>query len=293
MNFILRSSLTFSLLVIVSAAPPDPQLESGAASFYAQPSGARFRVLFDQNDRTFYEGGSGAKQLLLLQHSSAAQPPPFGKFALFVGLVDRAGGKPLPALLDAGVASQGVKTGYSRIPPIATGPEPVSAFRLSVNPDDPNNRQKDIAYSMPSLWLSDITMPVARHTMAFGPDWDSLEYRVQLRVPLAGTGAANQESTAYVLGGLYFEQLKNLSSAPRPPSFWYGVMMFDLRRGYVREFLTVDRWSSGTNSPIVSTAVARRVVPDDGKPPKPDQAEQALKELGTSYAEWSARLLGN
>ena len=30
-----------------------------------------------------------------------------------------------------------------------------------------------------------------------------------------------------------------------------------------------------------------------GKPPKPDQAEQALKELGTTYAEWSARLLGN
>ena len=30
-----------------------------------------------------------------------------------------------------------------------------------------------------------------------------------------------------------------------------------------------------------------------GKPPKMDQAEVALKELGTSYAEWSARLLGN
>ena len=30
-----------------------------------------------------------------------------------------------------------------------------------------------------------------------------------------------------------------------------------------------------------------------GKPPKLDQAETALKELGTSYAEWSARLLGN
>jgi len=28
-----------------------------------------------------------------------------------------------------------------------------------------------------------------------------------------------------------------------------------------------------------------------GKPPKMDQAETALKELGTSYAEWSARLL--
>jgi len=28
-----------------------------------------------------------------------------------------------------------------------------------------------------------------------------------------------------------------------------------------------------------------------GKPPKMDQAEQALAELGTSYAEWSARLL--
>jgi transketolase len=30
-----------------------------------------------------------------------------------------------------------------------------------------------------------------------------------------------------------------------------------------------------------------------GKPPKPEQAEVALKELGTSYAEWSGRLLGN
>jgi len=30
-----------------------------------------------------------------------------------------------------------------------------------------------------------------------------------------------------------------------------------------------------------------------GKPPKPDQAEQALRELGTTYAEWSARLLAH
>ena len=30
-----------------------------------------------------------------------------------------------------------------------------------------------------------------------------------------------------------------------------------------------------------------------GKPPKMDQAEVVLKELGTSYAEWSARLSGN
>jgi transketolase len=30
-----------------------------------------------------------------------------------------------------------------------------------------------------------------------------------------------------------------------------------------------------------------------GKPPKMDQAEQALQELGTSYAEWSARLLAH
>ena len=30
-----------------------------------------------------------------------------------------------------------------------------------------------------------------------------------------------------------------------------------------------------------------------GKPPRMDQAEIALKELGTSYAEWSARLLAN
>jgi transketolase len=29
-----------------------------------------------------------------------------------------------------------------------------------------------------------------------------------------------------------------------------------------------------------------------GKPPKPDEGERALQELGTSYAEWSARLLG-
>jgi transketolase len=30
-----------------------------------------------------------------------------------------------------------------------------------------------------------------------------------------------------------------------------------------------------------------------GKPPKPDEAERGLKELGTSYAEWSARLLAH
>jgi transketolase len=30
-----------------------------------------------------------------------------------------------------------------------------------------------------------------------------------------------------------------------------------------------------------------------GKPPKPDQADQALRELGTSYDEWSARLLAH
>ena len=30
-----------------------------------------------------------------------------------------------------------------------------------------------------------------------------------------------------------------------------------------------------------------------GKPPKPDQADAALRELGTSYADWSARLLAN
>jgi transketolase len=30
-----------------------------------------------------------------------------------------------------------------------------------------------------------------------------------------------------------------------------------------------------------------------GKPPKPDQAEKALQELGTTYAEWSARLLAS
>jgi transketolase len=29
-----------------------------------------------------------------------------------------------------------------------------------------------------------------------------------------------------------------------------------------------------------------------GKPPKPDEGEKALQELGTTYAEWSARLLG-
>ncbi|MGB5138465.1 MAG: hypothetical protein WBP29_08035, partial [Candidatus Zixiibacteriota bacterium] len=28
-----------------------------------------------------------------------------------------------------------------------------------------------------------------------------------------------------------------------------------------------------------------------GKPPKPDEGEMALKELGTTYSDWSARLL--
>jgi transketolase len=30
-----------------------------------------------------------------------------------------------------------------------------------------------------------------------------------------------------------------------------------------------------------------------GKPPKPAEGERALKELGTSFAEWSARLLAD
>jgi transketolase len=50
---------------------------------------------------------------------------------------------------------------------------------------------------------------------------------------------------------------------------------------------------------LANTVMGRGVsyMADDyrwhGKPPKPDQAEQALKELGTSYAEWSARLLAH
>ncbi len=258
-----------------SSAPPDsrPNPEGALdASFYSQPSKAAIRVLFDQNRPALYSGDGTGGPPLLLQHSVITGPVPFGKFAIFVGMADGAGGRPISGLLDANAAGRGLSTGYSPIPPISGAPAPFSAYRLSINPDDPNNRQKDMAYAMPAFWFSDISMPAEKQIIPFAMDFDSLEYRVQLRVPLAGAGTADHQSTGYVLGGLYFEQLRNLSSAPRPPAFWYGVSMFDLRKDYFKEYLTADNWSGGTQSPIVSTVPARRVVPDGGNSPVPGQA---------------------
>ena len=74
-----------------------------------------------------------------------------------------------------------------------------------------------------------------------------------------------------------------------------GVMVYEALRS--RETLA----EGGISARVVDlhTVMGQGVsfMADDyrwhGKPPKMDQAEVALKELGTSYAEWSARLLGN
>ncbi|MBI1798448.1 MAG: transketolase [Candidatus Eisenbacteria bacterium] len=69
--------------------------------------------------------------------------------------------------------------------------------------------------------------------------------------------------------------------------------------GILRSFAAA-RAHGGRPSVIIADTVMGRGVSymaDDyrwhGKPPKPDQAETALQELGTSYAEWSARLLAH
>ena len=74
-----------------------------------------------------------------------------------------------------------------------------------------------------------------------------------------------------------------------------GHDMKDILRAFARA-----RAHPGSPSVILAHTVMGKGVSymaDDyrwhGKPPKPDQAEQALKELGTSYAEWSARLLAH
>ncbi len=74
-----------------------------------------------------------------------------------------------------------------------------------------------------------------------------------------------------------------------------GHDIADVLRGFAaaREF-------KGRPSVIIADTVMGQGVSfmaDDyrwhGKPPKPDQAEVALRELGTTYAEWSARLLAH
>jgi transketolase len=67
----------------------------------------------------------------------------------------------------------------------------------------------------------------------------------------------------------------------------------------LRAFAAAREHRGGPSVILAHTVMGQGVsyMADDfrwhGKPPKMDQAEVALKELGTSYAEWSARLLAN
>jgi len=201
---------------------------------------------------------------------------PYGKFAVFVGLEDDRGKfvgalEPKPPMFDS------LRTGYYILPQSPGGP--LNAFGLVINADDPHNRHGDISYVMPCLWLSSVTWPrekILRPWVGF----DSLEYSVDLRVPFAKSGNIYHPNVIdndwqsqrrpdfaapYVLGGLYFEQLKRLGGSQRPPAFWIAVTLFDLRKHHVREMLSVDNWSGGTNYPIITSTVGRDVSPDDGQ----------------------------
>jgi hypothetical protein len=229
------------------------------------------KVIFDQNNPNFY----GSSTQRMTQFPSPDNAIPFGRFAVFVGLEDEHG-KILDALEPKPVSFDNLRTGYYVIP--RSSGASLNAFGLVINADDPHNRHGDISYVMPCVWLSSVTWPrekILRPWVGF----DSLEYSVDLRVPFANSSNiyhshvvddhADTErlpdfAAPYLLGGLYFEQLKRLGGNQRPPAFWIAVTLFDLRKHNVREILIVDNWSGGTNYPIVTTTAARKVFGDNG-----------------------------
>lgn len=231
------------------------------------------KIIFDQNDPSFY----GASAQKMAQFPSPDNAIPYGKFAVFVGLQDERG-KIVDALEPKPQARDNLRTGYYIVP--NSSARELNTFGVVINADDPNNRHDDISYVMPCVWFSSVTWP---HERILKPwvGFDSLEYAVDLRVPFANSPNIyhshvidDDESSErrpdfaapYVLGGLYFEQLKRLGGTQRPPAFWIAVTLFDLRKHFARETLIVDKWSGGTNYPIVYSTVGREVAPDDRKP---------------------------
>jgi hypothetical protein len=150
-------------------------------------------------------------------------------------------------------------------------------FGLVINADDPRNARSDIAYTMPSVWFSHVTMPQEQILHPWKDEFDSLEYSVDLRVPFANSPNPFHNNTIpddemsakrtdyavpYVLGGLFFEQVRNVKSGAKHPAFWLAIMLFDMRKHFTVEGISVDAWSGGTNYPIVTTTAGPRVVPD-------------------------------
>lgn len=229
------------------------------------------KIIFDQNDPKFY----GSSTQKMVQFPSPGNSIPFGRFAVFVGLEDEQG-KVVAALEPRPLTFDNLRTGYYVLHRSLGAPR--NAFGLVINADDPRNRHGDISYVMPGVWLSSVTWPrekILKPWIGF----DSLEYSVDLRVPFANSPNIYYPhvveddwqserrpdfAAPYVLGGLYFEQLKKLGGSQRPPAFWLAVTLFDLRKHHLRETLIVDDWSGGTNYPIVTSTIGRDVSPVNG-----------------------------
>ncbi len=226
------------------------------------------RVIFDQNDQNFYPGQSRQ----LAQYPNPENAIPWGKFAVHIGLKDSAD-KILPALEPEPPGFENLKTGYYLAPGGVLG--------LIINADDPRNGHGDISFVMPGVWLSNITMPKEKILQPWRDGFDAIEYSVDMRVPFASSAnvyhphvvdgdeksAPNPDFAApYILAGLLFEQLPKPGGLAHPPALWIAVSLFDLRKHYAVEVLIFDNWSGGTGYPIVTTAAARMVAPDDGRP---------------------------
>jgi hypothetical protein len=256
------------------------------------------RLIFDQNNPKFYVGSTQQ----MVQFPAPGRSLPYGQFAVYVGLEDETG-KFVSALQPKPSSFEDLRTGYYVLPQPPGGP--LNAFGLVINADDPHNHHGDISYVMPCNWLSDVTMPRDKILSPWKEGFDSIEYAVDMRVPFAHSlnfyhrnMVDNDEDSPlrpdfaapYVLGGLYFEQLRKLGGITRPPAFWIAVTLFDLRKHYSREVLIVDNWSGGTNYPIVTTAIGREVIPDNGVR-LPDMPPQT--PIATSTPTYSFMLPGS
>lgn len=229
------------------------------------------RVIFDQNDKAFYQGST---QRLTQYPSVPAGDLPYDKFAVYVGFRNSSGF--VDALEPMPLNFNNLKTGYYVVPPL--GPS-LNTFGLVINADDPRNGHSDIAYVMPAIWL--------RNSSTTGPlrpwagDFDSLEYSVDMRVPFARSqnvyhpnvtddnvesGSRKDFAAPYILGGIYLRQVRPLRNNTQAPALWIAVSFFDLRKHYTLETITIDAWSGGTNYPIVMTTIGNSVSPDEAKP---------------------------
>jgi hypothetical protein len=261
------SRIAIYLTCCLSICPGQPRLLPRRA----QERATSTKVIFDQNNPKFYGGSTQ----LMVQFPSRGNSIPYGRFAVFVGLGDEQG-KVVAALEPRPLTFDRLRTGYYVLPPSRGGLRNV--FGLVINADDPRNRHGDISYVMPGVWLSSVTWPREKILKPW-VGFDSLEYSVDLRVPFANStniyyprvveddwqsDRRPDFAAPYVLGGIYFEQLRKLGGSQRPPAFWLAVTLFDLRKHHLRETLIVDDWSGGTNYPIITSTVGRAVSPVNG-----------------------------